>query len=174
MTTEFQAALVALLPRLRRLARARVGNPDEADDLVQATCERAWRSRAQWTPGTQFENWVFTIMHNLRVDQIRAATARGIDAGPDALETLADERWAPQLEASVTLDRVAQAMTTLPEAMREVLSAVTVEGLSYQDAARMLGLPMGTVMSRLARARVELMKRLGLEGGEVLSGGASR
>lgn len=161
MSEDFQRALLGLLPRLRRAARARLGSVDEADDLVQATCERAWRARAQWAPGSGFENWVFTIMHNLRIDQVRAGAARGIEAEPDALETVADDRWNRQVEARAMLGRVAEVLQTLPEAMREVLSLVTIEGLSYQEAADVLGIPVGTVMSRLSRGRLELMRGLG-------------
>jgi len=172
MSADFREALIALLPRLRRSARVRTGNPDEADDLVQATCERAWRSRDQWQPGTQFENWVFTIMHNLRLDQLRAASARGIDAGDEPLEQIAGESFQRRVEAQDLLAKVGAVLMGMPEAMREVLSLVTVEGLSYQQAAEVLGVPVGTVMSRLARARIELVKRTGVARGDLSGEGA--
>lgn len=161
MSADFKTELVALLPRLRRYALAKVGNPDEADDLVQAALERAWKAQDRWIPGTRMDSWLFSIMHNLRIDHIRAAAVRGIQEGADALELIPDLGWSRRVEASVTLEQVAQTMRQLPEAMREVLALVPIEGLSYQEAADVLGIPVGTVMSRLARARAELMRRLG-------------
>lgn len=163
MSADFQTELLALLPRLRRYARARTTTPEEADDLVQAACERAWKARAQWQPGTQLDCWMFKIMSNIRIDQIRAEAARGPSEGGDALDAIADHVWSRQTEASVTLEQVMKVMRQLPEAMREVLALVTIEGLSYREAADILEVPIGTVMSRLARARAELMRRLGLE-----------
>ena len=162
MTTDFRNELQSLLPRLRRYARARTGSVDEADDLVQATCERAWKARHQWVPGTQLDCWVFRIMTNIHIDQIRAAAVRGPVAGADTIDSIADHTWSRHIEASVTLDQVARAMKQLPASMREVLALVAVEGLSYREAATVLDVPIGTVMSRLARARAELMRKVGL------------
>jgi RNA polymerase sigma-70 factor (ECF subfamily) len=163
MTTDFKTEMVALLPRLRRYARARTGSPDEADELVQATCERAWKARHQWMPGTQLDCWMFTIMHNTRIDQIRAATVRGPAEDPEVLDAVPDHTWSRRIEASVALEQVARAMQQLPEAMREVIALVAIEGLSYKEAAAVLDIPIGTVMSRLARGRTELMQRMGLD-----------
>jgi RNA polymerase sigma-70 factor (ECF subfamily) len=163
MSQDFKAELVALLPRLRRFARARTQTAEEADDLVQMTCERAWRARAQWEPGTRLDSWMFRIMVNLRIDLIRAAAAQGISEGGDMLENIADSSWGRQVEASVRLEQVSKAMHQLPEPMREILSLVTVEGLSYKEAAEVLQVPVGTVMSRLSRARTSLMQRLGMD-----------
>jgi RNA polymerase sigma-70 factor (ECF subfamily) len=164
MSDEFKAELLSLLPRLRRYALAKAGTSEGADDLVQATCERAWRARDQWTPGTRMDYWTFRIMKNLYIDEIRAASARGIDAGPEALEQVPDHQWTRRVEGSMTLAQVSDAMQQLPAPMRDVLALVPIEGLSYREAAEVLGVPVGTVMSRLARARAELMSRLNLTG----------
>jgi RNA polymerase sigma-70 factor (ECF subfamily) len=164
MSDEFRAELLSLLPRLRRYALAKTGTPEEADDLVQATCERAWRARDQWRPGERMDYWTFKIMKNLYIDEIRAASVRGIDAGPEALEEIPDHRWTRRVEGSMTLAQVSDAMRELPEPMRDVLALVPIEGLSYREAAAVLDVPIGTVMSRLARARSELMSRLNLTG----------
>jgi RNA polymerase sigma-70 factor (ECF subfamily) len=164
MGEEFKAELLSLLPRLRRYALAKTGTPEAADDLVQAACERAWRAQAQWKPGTRMDYWMFRIMKNLYIDEIRAASARGIEAGPEALEEVPDHQWARRVEGSMTLAQVSDAMRQLPAPMRDVLALVPIEGLSYREAAEVLGVPVGTVMSRLARARAELMSRLNLTG----------
>jgi RNA polymerase sigma-70 factor (ECF subfamily) len=108
--------------------------------------------------------WMFRIMKNLYIDEIRAASARGIEAGPEALEEVPDHQWARSVEGSMTLAQVSDAMRQLPAPMRDVLALVPIEGLSYREAAEVLGVPVGTVMSRLARARAELMSRLNLTG----------
>lgn len=163
---QFRTELLSLLPRLRRYALARVATPEHADDLVQAACERGWKARAQWEPGTNLACWMFTIMHNLHIDEIRAKAAQGTDVGAEPLEQLHDHAWTRRLEAKEMLTQVVGVMQQLPQWMREVLMLVPVEGLSYREAAAVLGVPVGTVMSRLARARVELMRRLNVADGE--------
>lgn len=160
MSDSFQTELVALLPRLRRFGLATCCDAAEADDLVQAAVEKALRSRAQWQPGTRLDSWMFRIMQNQWIDQQRARKSRGIAEDPDVLEQIPDRDWDGEVEAKMTLDRVMTVMRTLPDAMRAVLALVTIDGLSYQEAAETLEVPIGTVMSRLARARAELMKRL--------------
>ncbi len=105
---------------------------------------------------------MFKIMTNLHIDEIRAVSTRGIDAGPDALEQVPDNRWQRRIEGKLVLGEVAQVMLQLPEGMRDVLALVSIEGLSYREAAAVLDVPMGTVMSRLSRARTELTNRLKL------------
>lgn len=160
MPDPFQTELVALLPRLRRFGLATCQDAAEADDLVQAAVEKALRSRSQWQPGTRLDSWMFRIMQNLWIDQQRARKSRGIAEDPDVLEQLPDRDWDQDVEAKMTLERVLAVMRALPDAMRSVLALVTIDGLSYQEAAAVLEVPIGTVMSRLARARAELMKRL--------------
>lgn len=172
MSEAFKTQLVSLLPRLRRHALARTGTVHAADDLLQATCERAWKCRDQLQPGTRLDGWMFTIMGNLHIDEIRAVARRGIAADPDLLDRLADDAWQRRIEGSLALRKVLAAMQELPMAMREILALVTVDGLSYREAADTLGIPLGTVMSRLARARMELLRRM--EARELTREGAAK
>lgn len=160
MTPSFRKELVDLLPRLRRFALALTCNGSDADDLLQAACEKALANADQWQVGTRMDSWMYRIMQNHWIDQARARKSRGTEADPDTLDTVPDELWARRVEAQITLTRVTEVMQTLPENMRLVLALVTVEGLSYQEASSVIGVPVGTVMSRLARARLELMRRL--------------
>ncbi|HEX4870776.1 MAG TPA: RNA polymerase sigma factor [Nevskiaceae bacterium] len=157
---EFRQQLVSLLPRLRRFALALSADPVEADDLLQTACEKALQARAQWQPGSRLDSWLYRILQNQWIDQQRGRQRHGEVDDPELLEQLPDERWDRQLEARLTLERVLEVLAQLPEAMRSVLALVTVQGLSYQEAAEVLALPIGTVMSRLARGRLELMRRL--------------
>lgn len=149
-----------LLPRLRRFALALTCDRTEADDLVQAGCERALLAARQWQAGTRMDSWMFKIMQNHWIDQCRARSSRGQAVDPEILENLPDDQWTRAMEARLTLERVLGVMRLLPEPMRIVLALVTIEGLSYQQAAEVLDVPVGTVMSRLARARTELVRRL--------------
>jgi RNA polymerase sigma-70 factor (ECF subfamily) len=144
-------AIVAEIPRLRRYARALTGDVMRADDLVQDTLERALGKWALWRPGN-LRAWLFSIMHNLFVNQARSP--RVVDyPGDDALPELpAREHQSDALE----LRDLARSLTKLPEEQREVLLLVCLEDLSYEDAAKVLGVPIGTVMSRLSRGRERL------------------
>jgi len=141
-------SLVALIPRLRRYARALVGDRATADDLVQDTLERAWSKLHLFRQGTDLRAWLFTVMHNVHVNRIRAT--RQTDVLDEEMPELAQR--AAQGDALVVRD-LERAIAALPEAQREVLLLVALEDLSYEETARALGIPVGTVMSRLARAR---------------------
>ncbi|MBL8655660.1 MAG: RNA polymerase sigma factor [Alphaproteobacteria bacterium] len=162
--------MVALLPRLRRFARGLAGVPDQADDLVQAACERALTRIDQWQPGTRLDSWMFRIVQTIWLDERRAVKVRTGEGRIDA--EMAEDELAFDggrgLEAHMTYEAVRAAMATLPEDQRAVLVLVCVEGQSYKEAAAALDIPIGTVMSRLARARAGLVKRLG-ESGESLA-----
>lgn len=161
----FADQIVALLPRLRRFGAALTGSVDAGDDVVQAACERALRARAQFEPGTRLDSWMFRIMRNLWIDQRRAQGRAGSAiTEPEVLEMVAGDDGRRVTEGRLTLDAVREAMAGLPADQREVLAAVCIEGLSYAEVAAMLGLPLGTVMSRLHRARRSLGARLGLAG----------
>jgi RNA polymerase sigma-70 factor, ECF subfamily len=160
MTDRFRRELTELLPRLRRFALALTCDATEADDLVQAGCEKALRSSSQWQPGTRLDSWMYRIMQNHWIDHTRSRASRGPAVEPEVLDALPDEDFDRRMEARLTLERVTEVMRALPDTMRSVLALVTVEGLSYQEAATVLNVPVGTVMSRLARARIELMRRL--------------
>ena len=161
MTDSFRRDLIALLPRLRRFALALTGHRADADDLVQAGCEKALLSSGQWQAGTRMDSWMYRIMQNHWIDQVRTRASRGTAVDPEVLEQIPDDGWHRGIEARLTLEKVVDAMRDLPEPMRAVIALVTVEGLSYREAADVLELPIGTVMSRLARGRMELMRRLG-------------
>jgi RNA polymerase sigma-70 factor (ECF subfamily) len=149
-----------LLPRLRRFARGLAGSPDAADDLVQAACERALANRQQWQPGTRLDSWMFRIVQNLWIDRLRSE-GRWRMAGADALESLPANDMAGAVEMRLELAAVRRAIEALPAEQRAVLMLVTVDGRSYREAAEILDTPIGTVMSRLARARLALTKQRG-------------
>lgn len=160
----FGRGIVDLLPRLRRLARSLTGNPDQADDLVQAACERAFAARAQYIAGTRLDAWLFRIMRNLWIDGHRRSTARGgVHEDVDEVLDLAGSDGRAVVEQRLMLEDVGAALARLPPEQREVLVLVCVEDLAYREAAEVLGVPLGTVMSRLARARKGLARLLGLE-----------
>jgi len=144
-------SLIALIPRLRRYARALVGDRAAADDLVQDTLERAWSKLHLFRYGTDLRAWLFTVMHNVHVNQVRSA--RPTDALDEEMPELAQR--AAQGDALIVRD-LDRAIAALPAPQREVLLLVALEDLSYEQAATVLGIPIGTVMSRLARAREKL------------------
>jgi RNA polymerase sigma-70 factor (ECF subfamily) len=145
-------ALLTELPRLRRYARALVGERAGADDLVQDTLERAWTRAAQWRPGSDLRAWLFSIMHNLRVDQLRRNGPMPLSLDEETFDVPTRPTQSDGLEV-MALDR---ALATLPEEQRAVLLLVAVEEMSYADIAGALGIPVGTVMSRLSRGRERL------------------
>jgi RNA polymerase sigma-70 factor (ECF subfamily) len=154
---DFHDQMVAILPRLRRFALSLTSNRVEADDLVQAACERALSRQRQWQPGTRLDSWMFRIIHTLRIDKARSMRESKIHLPlTEATFRPAGESENKRMEARQTLGHVAQAMRQLSENNRLVLSLVCVEGLSYKDAAVTLDVPIGTIMSRLARARRQL------------------
>jgi len=143
--------LVELIPRLRRYARALVGDRASADDLVQDTLERAWAKLHLYRRGTDLRAWLFTVMHNVHVNKVRAT--RVTDTLEDELPELAQR--ASQGDALLVRD-LDRAIAQLPAEQRAVLLLVTLEEMSYEEVARALGIPIGTVMSRLSRAREKL------------------
>jgi RNA polymerase sigma factor (sigma-70 family) len=143
--------LVDLIPRLRRYARALVGDRASADDLVQDTLERAWAKLHLYRRGTDLRAWLFTVMHNVHVNKVRAA--RSTDTLDDDMPELALRP--PQADALLVRD-LDRAIALLPAEQRAVLLLVTLEDMSYEEVARTLAIPMGTVMSRLSRAREKL------------------
>lgn len=162
MPSDFAHDLVALLPRLRRFARALAGSPDRADDLVQSACERALRARDTFQPGTRLDAWMFRILRNVWIDTVRRAGARGGEHA--ALDTVAEQAgWDGRdvTETRLMLAAAREAIAALPPESREVVVLVCVEELSYREAAEVLEVPVGTVMSRLSRARVKLARALG-------------
>jgi RNA polymerase sigma factor (sigma-70 family) len=158
---EFQQRLVELLPRLRRLARALSRHAADADDLVQTTLERGLARRAQWRAGTRLDAWMFTIMKNAWIDETRSTARRGfLHSGERALEETPDPQ-SPSLDAQLAAEAVRRAVSRLPEDQRLAVALVLVEGLSYAEAAQVMETPVGTLTSRLGRARATLAAELG-------------
>ncbi|MFH1657692.1 MAG: RNA polymerase sigma-70 factor ECF subfamily [Rhodocyclaceae bacterium] len=145
-------AIIAELPRLRRYARAMLGDRAAADDLVQDTLERAWSRFAQWRAGSDLRAWLFGIMHNLRVDQLRRGSLPTYALDDGACEVPTRATQSDRLEV---MD-LESALRQLPDDQREVLLLVGLEEMSYAEIAAALGIPIGTVMSRLSRGRERL------------------
>jgi RNA polymerase sigma-70 factor (ECF subfamily) len=167
--------MLALLPRLRRFACGLTASVDEGDELMQATVERAIRHIDKWQPGTRLDSWMFQIARNLNLNSIRARKVRGSHLQPVELDDIRGEDGRQVVESKLTFDAVRRFLGRLPEEQRVVLLLVCVEGLSYREVAETTGVPVGTVTSRLARARIAL--RAMVEGTGVpmdeVAGGAS-
>jgi len=168
-SARFSDQLVAVLPRLRRFARGLSGTATEADDLVQAACERALARAYQFQEGTRFDSWMFRIVQTIWIDQLRAREVRKED-GDVAEERLGSDAPVRVIEARLALAEVRLAVERLPPDQRTVLMLVSVEGLSYKEAAAVAGVPVGTIMSRLARARTALQQQLNAGAGVRRSG----
>jgi RNA polymerase sigma-70 factor (ECF subfamily) len=147
--------LIEHLPRLRRYARALTGDVNRADDLVQDTLERALAKLDLWQPGSDLRAWLFTLMHNLFINQIRVRRPQET-VMEDALDVPVS---GGQMEALAARD-IHAALARLPEEQREVLLLVGLEQFGYAEAAQVLGVPTGTVMSRLSRARERMRQML--------------
>jgi RNA polymerase sigma-70 factor (ECF subfamily) len=147
------ATLEDCIPALRRYAWALLRDSGEADDLVQDTVLRALDRGGTREPGGDLRAWLFTIMHNLNISRWRRARVRAAVAVDNADADMATP--APQ-QASAEMRDVLRGIDLLPEEQRQILLLVAVEGMSYGDVAKILGLPIGTVMSRLSRARDRL------------------
>lgn len=154
----FEAALISILPRLRRFAIGLSGSVDEGHDLVQAACLKALEKRHQWQPDTRLDSWAYRIVLTQWLDRRKSAASRLNVHDDDQWQNLAGPSMQAELEARQELRQTWSAIGRLPEEQRQVLLLVTIEGLSYQEAADLLGIPIGTVMSRLARARLALGK----------------
>jgi RNA polymerase sigma-70 factor (ECF subfamily) len=150
--------LVSCIPRLRRYARALVGDRGGADDLVQDTVERGWRRIAEWRRDGEMRAWLFGIMHNLHVDQLRARRLQTTALDDEAAQPVQVDYPSARLE----IRDMEAALALLPVEQREILLLVGLEGMTYDQIAGTLGLPLGTVMSRLSRGREKL--RLLMEG----------
>ena len=152
--------MVALLPRLRRFACSLTGSNDGGDDLVQSTCERALSRLHLWEPGTRLDRWMFRILRNLWFDDLRAGRRCEVATSNEILDKFAGGDSEAELVARLELGAVRELIGRLPAEQRAVLMLVSVEGLSYREAATALDVPIGTVMSRLARARLALGRAL--------------
>ena len=153
----FHDQLVALLPRLRRFARNLARNPHDADDVVQIAVERALLKWEQWRSDTRLDSWMFKIVRNAWIDELRARGRRAqIFLAAEAGEQVGEA----SLERESPLMSVQSAMARLPQEQRLAVSLVLVEGLPYKEAAEVLDIPIGTLTSRLARGREALQSLL--------------
>lgn len=143
------------IPSLRRYARALTGDAWMADDLVQDTLERACSKWRLWTAGSDLRAWLFTLMHNIFANQVRSAVRQASAGTLVNAEDVAHELVAEDSGTAQSLD-LQRCLLRLPEEQRVVLLLVSLEDLSYADVAKITGVPVGTVMSRLSRARTRL------------------
>ena len=151
---DLRGRIVAFLPRLRRFCRGLAGGDgDRGDDLLQAAVERALSRLDQWQPGTSLENWMFKLTSNLHIDQIRSLRTRGIAVDIDEATDLPGVDELERLEFRSELEAARAALAAMPQDLRNVMTAVVLDGRSYRDTAELLDVPIGTVMSRLSRAR---------------------
>jgi len=155
------SAILAEIPRLRRYARAMLGNRAAADDLVQDTLERAWTRFDKWRAGSNLRAWLFSIMHNLRVDQLRRPTLSTLSTY--SINEIENEIPARAIQADALEVRdLESALAQIPDEQREILMLVALEEMSYAEISTLLNIPVGTVMSRLSRGREKL--RMIMEG----------
>ncbi len=150
--------IVGQIPALRRYARSLTGDAWAADDLVQDTLERACSKWRLWAAGSDLRAWLFTVMHNLFVNELRSAGARAGRLAVD-IDDVAHELPAPDMGLEKSID-VQRCLLRLPPDQRAVLLLVCMEGMSYAQVARIVAVPVGTVMSRLARGRSRLQELL--------------
>jgi RNA polymerase sigma-70 factor (ECF subfamily) len=129
--------------------------------LTQAAIERALRSRDQWQPGTRLDSWTYRIMRNLWIDTARARSRKSAREAPEEEGLSVGEDPRDAMDASVDLQRIMSAMARLPDEQREVVALILIEGFGYREVSEMLGLPIGTVSSRLVRGRTALLAMVG-------------
>jgi RNA polymerase sigma-70 factor, ECF subfamily len=156
--SEFHRLIEQQIPRLRRYARVLTRNPDRADDLVQDTLSRALDKQHLWQPGTNLGAWLFTIMHNQNVNNVRRDVRESIMVDIERVSTTLPATTDPA--ASRKLVELDRALAQLPLDQRQVILLVGLEGMSYEEAAGILGIPVGTVRSRLSRGRDALRELL--------------
>jgi RNA polymerase sigma-70 factor, ECF subfamily len=171
-SSDLQKELAQLVPNLRAFARSLCGNADQADDLVQETLVKAWRSRTSFAPGSNLKAWLFTILRNTFLSERRKRKFEVHDS---------DGKLAMQLSVKgnqsghMDLLDFSKAFATLPEEQREALILVGAEGFAYEDAALMCGCAVGTIKSRVNRARVKLAELLGVtDAGDLISDNGER
>lgn len=166
--------IVDMLPRLRAFARSLAPSWDQADDLLQQTVEKGLGNLKSFAPGTRLDSWLFRIMRNTWIDNHRAMRPSVAIDDADASRTLVGDDGRTVVEARLELARVRKAMDRLPEDQRVVMMMVCVEGLRYRDVAEVLDIPIGTIMSRLSRARLTLAEDLGMTSKETRTEGHAR
>lgn len=157
----FRTQLISLLPRLRRFGVALTGSADSADDLVQDALEKALKRESQFTPGTRLDSWMFKIMQNTWIDKVRKSQTRLTHqaALEEEMPSVAEDGRS-SFPARIQLAQTREAMSRLPEDCRSELALTALEGYSYKEVSEMCDIPIGTVMSRIARARRLLINML--------------
>jgi len=149
----FPDRLVAIVPRLRRFCHGLCGDRDRGDDLLQATVERALARQMQWQEGTSLGNWLMRIASNLNIDRLRSDKSRGTVVELDELDEAPGADALALLEFRSELSAVSAALAAMPGELAAVLACVVLDDRSYREAADILEIPIGTVMSRMSRAR---------------------
>lgn len=148
------------IPRLRRYARALTGDISAADDLVQDALERALLKQSLWREGTDLRAWLFTVMHNIFINQVRSAAANRLVPIDDVATDVFTDTPPPQASDRLEIRDLDAALQALPEEQRAVVLLIGLEQMTYEEAARVLEVPIGTVMSRLSRGRERLRRLL--------------
>lgn len=156
----FATRAMQYIPRLRRYARALTGDNSAADDLVQDALERALLKQSLWREGTDLRAWLFTVMHNIFINQVRSAAANRLVPIDDVAADAVADTLPPQATDRLEIRDLDAALQSLPEEQRAVVLLVGLEQMTYEEAARVLEVPIGTVMSRLSRGRERLRSLL--------------
>jgi RNA polymerase sigma-70 factor, ECF subfamily len=159
--TDFAGLLEEQIPRLRRYARALTRDQDKADDLVQATLVRAIAKQHLFKPDTNLRAWLFTLLHNQHVNNVRRSANQGVSINID--DAVGDLRAVADPSASCQLRELDEAIGKLPVEQRQVILMVGLEGMAYEEVAAILIVPVGTVRSRLSRGRGALRRLMGME-----------
>lgn len=159
MQHDFSTRLIAEVPYLRRFARGLCGDASLADDLVQDCLERGLKKRHLYDADRPLRAWLYAILRNIHVSQWRRSSQFGVIADIDDLGEL-EPSVAPQQEQNLSITIITQALDKLPQQQREVLVMISLEEMSYKQAAEVIGVPIGTIMSRLSRARLALHQLL--------------
>jgi RNA polymerase sigma-70 factor (ECF subfamily) len=160
---EFRQGMIALLPRLRRFAYALTRDLEQADDLVQDACARALANRDKWQAGTRLDSWMYRIAQNIWLDRRRSPRLRQETPLDDEVVNMPGSDGRVVTEERLTLAAVGKCLDRLSAEQQVLVAMVCVDGLSYKEAASALGIPIGTVMSRLAAARQALYRIMGAE-----------
>jgi RNA polymerase sigma factor (sigma-70 family) len=155
---EFRRLLVETLPRLRRYAHALARDADAGEDLAQSAAAHALKQQALYAPEMRFDVWLFRLTRNLWIDHIRRRRARPEFTDSEAILNAPQPMAVGEMERSFMVARALTAFRALPESQRETAALVLIEGLSYREAAALQGVPIGTIMSRLARARAAIAR----------------
>lgn len=164
---DLRSEIIVMLPRLRRFCMAIARNGDAGDDLCQATIERALSRADQFEIGTRLDSWMYRIAQNIMIDSSRRMRTRGIEVEVDEAFGLVGDDGLKIVEGRSDLARARAAMAALPDELRILTSLIVLDGMSYKDAASTLEIPIGTVMSRFARARRTLDRLINASAGAV-------